>query len=181
MKKFLVLGAFVALLAMLVTPLAVFAVSPSPQTVALTGTEAAPSITFTAPTIPPFGTFVLNDNTQVSSADGSVTVTANSGDPLLGWTVQAQDLTNYGYMRLVDSNGNNNPSGTWLNNKLVIGSTSSYGYYADGTGGILTYTGSGTETGCLPLYVKQNIVSADSNNPGAYAIVITYTLTPSGF
>ena len=75
MKKLLVMGLVLALVAILVAPMAVFATEPLPVTV--TGSLEGAVMTVTSPTVPGFGQFKFGENKVASSPDGTVTVVKN--------------------------------------------------------------------------------------------------------
>jgi hypothetical protein len=165
MKKILVLGLVLAMMAIMVAPMAAFA-----DTVGYTtakGDVGGPSIAITAPILPDFLPFVAGPNNVVSSTDGTVTVTPGS-DGNTNWTVTAVDTraVGAGYMWL----GNIVP-GTRLAEKFQISPDNWVNWnYADAG---ITYTGT-SASGILPLYAQQILGSLDTT-PGAYYITITFT------
>jgi len=157
-KRILALAAVLALLAVLVAPMAAFAVD-----VPLDGTNLDAVMTITPPTMPSFGYFVFGWNSIWSSPDGSVTVVNNSDNPT-GWTVTAQDIGSYGYMRVGGVGGS-----VYLGSRLEISPDGGNWYYADAG---CTWSGS-SFPGALPFYANQYITNGDQ--AGLYTIIITFT------
>jgi len=161
-KGILMLGIVLAVMAALVIPGGVIAGAPVGNTTAVTGSIVEATVTVTAPSAIAFGTFVVGDNIQQSTTDGSVAITANSRNSAnVHWQVTAQDLANGGYMKT---------GATPLNSKLLISKDGS-SYAAADTG--LTYTGTGPGSNVLPLWAKQNITGNET--VGSYSITITFT------
>ena len=160
-KGILMLGIVLAVMSALVIPGAVIA-NGAPPTTSVTGSIVEATVTVTAPSAIAFGTFVVGDNIQQSTTDGSVAITANSRNSAnVHWQVTAQDLANGGYMKT---------GATPLNSKLLISKDGS-SYAAADTG--LTYTGTGPGSNVLPLWAKQNITGNET--VGSYSITITFT------
>ena len=165
MKKILVLGLVLALVAILVAPMAVFAGTTDTQTTAIDGTFAAISFTISPPGALNFGTFSDGDN-EIGPYAGYVTVNYGSGTGT-GWTVTAKDVTSayLGYMS--DGYGN------YLSLLQIYSPTSSWQTADAGV------TWSGTVSGNLDdFYAKQNIVGTEA--AGTYYITITFSggITP---
>ena len=183
MKKILALGAFVALLAMLVTPLAVFAGSSDYGSTTVSGNVASPGITITAPGSFSFGTLLVGVNNANSAGNnGAVTVTDPSGfNP--GWTVTAVGDENNMYQ---GGPGYVAPA-AYLSTPLLISSDGSTWFFADNTAGLsgvawpgsLTYTGTGSSA-LSGLYAQQTLTSSDTV-AGSYSLTITFTAQLTGF
>ena len=177
MKKIVVLGACVALLAMLAAPLAVFAGSTG--TVPVTGTIGnSATISITVPTVPGFGTFQPGTNSMVSNYDGEVDVTGVNSNGVYDWQVTAMDQNQVSDPTYIAGTGHmvkdGDPSeGIWLIDPLYISSDNWVTSSATADAGI-TYTGSGTEVGCLPFYAHQTIESGD-NKAGDYLVTIEFS------
>lgn len=160
MKKLLILGTVLALLAILAVPMAAFAADSAPVTV--TGALVAATIEVTAPTFAGFGNFSHGDNYIASTNDGSVVITQNSQTPS-GWTVTAKDLGGYGgYMWNVAVSAH-------LAAKLYI-SPDSWSTWNTADVGV-SWTAGGL-TGSMPTYLKQTV---DNEAADTYSITITYT------
>ena len=156
MKKILVLGLVLALMAILLVPVAAFAVPT--DTADVTGTVVVATIDVDAPTFAGgFGDFDPGVNRIASTNDGSVTVVNNSQAPT-GWSVTAKDISYGGYMW----NGVNT-----LQDKLYI-SPDNWVSYATAELGV-----SWTNPSTLPTWLEQTI--ANNEAAGAYSITITYT------
>jgi hypothetical protein len=159
MKRILTLGIVLALMAALVISGGIVAGVP-PNITDVTGNITEATITITAPSAIAFGMFVVGDNIQQSATNGTVVVTpASRNATAVSWSVDAEDLTNSGYMM---------DGATSLTNPLQISKDGSS--YSDADPGI-TYTGTGN--GALPFWAKQNI--AGDEDVGTYAITITFT------
>jgi len=175
MKKILGLGLLLAVVAAVALPAVAFAETTDDTTA--TGEMVGASISITAPASQglDFGVFVPGANNVNSAGDnGAVTVTpgSNGNDD---WVVTAVSAPAYGG-RMFTSNG----GGVFLTDKLWISKDGSSWYFADGSTGSLTYTGSGSATGCLPLYAQQTIESTDTTT-GVYDITITFSASLTGF
>jgi hypothetical protein len=163
MKKFLVLGMFVALLAVLVTPMAVFATA-DPSTTPVSGSIAGPTIDIQAPGAIAFG-ILGQSQVKETSLYGSVTVTPGS-DGTAAYTVTAKDTTGGGYMWSGTPYASTN-----LVTKCQISQHPDWGFANADTG--ITYSGTGTSA-TLDLYASQ-IVTASDTTIGVYSITITFT------
>jgi hypothetical protein len=149
LKKILLLGVVLTLVAVLAVP--AVALAGSTGTTTVTGTQAN-IIEVTAPSAISFGTFIVGSNSKQSTTEG--TVTCNGAT----WHVTAKDLVNGGVMKTSGE--------VALAGKLTISNNGST--YPTADSGI-TYT----DTTTLPFYVKQNVLASDK--AGAYTITITFT------
>lgn len=157
-NRILTLGIVLAVIAAIAAPAAV--VANGINTTTVTGSIVEATVTVTAPSAIAFGMFVVGDNPGQSATNGTVVITANSRNAsAVNWQVIAQDLANGGYMK---------SGATPLNSKLQISKNGST-YAAADVG--LNYTGTGT--GTLPFWAKQNIVGNEI--AGSYNITITFT------
>jgi hypothetical protein len=186
-KKLLILGIVLALVAALVVPTAVFAAGPPTTTQAaitgtavVTGTDAAPTIAFTAPGAVDLnngsGMMVAGWNSAAAITPGNVILTEGTSGTA-SYSVTAENVTTP-YM----NNGSVN-----LQNYLLIGNASLTGgwFIANGgTGvvptpsgtsysGVLTYTGNAS--GSLPFFAAQYVTPTDAL--GNYTTTITFTAT----
>lgn len=162
-----------ALVAILVVPLAAFADTTGGTEI--TGTFVAPSLSITVPGTFGFGDFAQEWN-YAGPGDGNVTFSQGSSQ-YTGWSMTA----------LGDSNMSS--GGTPLTNYLLISSDNLNWLIANGGGpatiggnsygpGTLTYTGGVGVDLPFSLYAAQYIVPGDQ--AGAYSITITFTasMTP---
>jgi hypothetical protein len=164
-KGILMLGIVLAVIAAISVPAAVFAIG-SINTTLVTGSIVEATVTVTAPSAIAFGMFVVGDNIQQSTTDGTVVVTANSRNGAnVHWQVAANDTANGGFMKT---------GATPLNSKLLISKDGSSYANADTPG--ITYTGTGA--GTLPFWAKQNITGNET--VGSYSITITFTGSVTG-
>jgi hypothetical protein len=164
-KGILLLGIVLAVIAAISVPAAVFAIG-SINTTLVTGSIVEATVTVTAPSAIAFGMFVVGDNIQQSTTDGTVVVTANSRNGAnVHWQVAANDTANGGFMKT---------GATPLNSKLLISKDGSSYANADTPG--ITYTGTGA--GTLPFWAKQNITGNET--VGSYSITITFTGSVTG-
>lgn len=153
MKKLLILVAVLALVAVLVVPVAAFA----DNTATVSGTMPAESITVGAPSAISFGTFTLGMNGPFPSATpGTVTAFADT------WQV---DVT--------ASSASMKSGGDALTDYLQISSGDTWHNCAASPTNIFSYTGNPTS---LPFEAEQTIVGSDlSMGAGVYNITITFT------
>ncbi len=158
MKKLLILGAVMALLAVLVVPMAAFA-----DTTEVTGGYSAATIVVSDLANFGFGTFTYGQNVQ-GPKTGSVTVTNYSQSPT-SWTVTAKNTdASTGYMRVGGAGGS-----PWLTTRLMIALDSNVWQWAD-NGDSWT---SGPATGNFDFWARQDVTNSDA--PGIYSIIITFT------
>jgi hypothetical protein len=193
-KKLLILGIVLALVAALVIPTAVFAAPPTttqaPTTTAIvvTGTDAAPTVTFTAP-----GSVNLNNTNDMMMAGwnvatggaGSVALTEGTSNNAT-WTVTAESSSPYMNNTSVNLQnflllGNSNATGAswyiangsvtqyWVPTVINAGSSDTAVYSAAGP---LTYSGK-TLTAPIPFYAAQYVTPTDAL--GNYTATITFT------
>jgi hypothetical protein len=185
-KKLLVLAVVLAMVAALVVPMAVSAAPPTTTQAAITGTaivtgtDAAPTIAFTAPGAVDLnngsGMMVAGWNSAAAITPGNVILTEGTSGTA-SYSVTAENVTTP-YM----NNGSVN-----LQNYLLIGNASLTGgwFIANGgTGvvptpsgtsysGVLTYTGNAS--GSLPFFAAQYVTPTDAL--GNYTTTITFTAT----
>jgi hypothetical protein len=190
-KKLLILGIVLALVAALVLPTAVFAATittqaPTTTAIVVTGTDAAPSIVFTAPSAINLNNtnamMMAGWNVGSSSNPGTVTLTEGTSNNAT-WTVTA--VASSPYMNNTSVN---------LQNYLLIGTaaTSQPWYIANGsptsynvptalsaggstvtsTAGPLTYSGQALNA-TLPFFAAQYVTPTDAL--GNYTATITFT------
>ena len=139
----------------------------------ITGNVVAPTITVTPPPPIDFGLLKLGPNAKASAPDGGLTIDLGSAN-IVGWQITAQDMSsNQGHLA-------QNPS-VYLADELMIGKdTSSLWYNANGSGGVLTYTGGydgSTWTGdALSFAAGQTVLATDPAGNGFYT-TITFTAT----
>ena len=179
MKKIIVLACMLALVAILVVPMAASAATTTP----VSGTIKSATVTVTAPSTIAFGTFAMGWNLQNSTTAGTVTVTPGTSGKT-NWTVTAAwAKMKKGTVELK----------SWLLGSPDGGATTWHAgdgvdqwvYGGDGTGddvacyGPLTYSGT-TATGTLSFYAWQYIGADDVDSfsdAGAYATTVTFTAT----
>jgi hypothetical protein len=155
-KRILGLSIALALVAILVAPLAAFAADT-----VISGNVVA-GYSFTPP-----GAISLGNMTPGSTATGNNSGSLN-GNNSNGYTVTAIDTKtpNTGYM----VSGAN-----VMQNKFKIGATAPTVDTADSARTLLNTSGPGTDT--VPLFVSQQVSFSDPLASG-YSITITYTVTP---
>ena len=176
MKKILVLGIFLALVAVLAAPMAVLA-----DDVLTQGAVTVSSISFTAPSNINFGSLVLGENYAKSATNGSVTVTegSNGAD---AWQVTAQELGDAGYMWL---NGVIGDAGVSLTDPLRLladPAREGLAWAYTNSDVELVWTGSGTNVDAVPFLAAQKIEAAPlDNTAGSYWAYITFAASLTGF
>jgi hypothetical protein len=148
-KNILALGLVLALVAVMVMPMAALAGT----TTSVSGTLGA-TITVSAPSGITFSTFVVGIN-NANSINGTVSTTGATT-----WHVTAADSTNAGFMK---------KGSTPLTDELTICDTSGGTFVLAHTG--ITYSSPTT----LALYAKQVVVGGDM--AGTYSTTITFTGT----
>ena len=179
-KKLLILGIVLAMVAALVIPTAVFAAptttqAPTTTTVVVTGLDAAPTVSFTAP-----GAINLDNSS------GMMTAGWNTGTGTPGAVTLTQGTSGTATYTITAVGASNmvNGSSTPLQNYLLIGNTSTSGgwFIANGGSGsvdgysfsgTLTYTG--PASGSLPFFADQYVTPTDAL--GVYTDTITFTAT----
>jgi hypothetical protein len=175
MKKILVLVAVFALVAAMIVPFTVSAMGfvPATGTAVVSGDVAAPTIGITAPSAIAFGLLKLGGNSKASDPNGALQIVLNSANSV-AWQVTAQDVSpNNGLLYA-------NPT-TYLSEELQIGkNTSSLWFNANGSGGVLTYTGGydgSTWTGDSLSFAAGQTVSASDPAGTGFSTTITFTAT----
>jgi hypothetical protein len=125
-------------------------------------------------------TFNEGSNYGVSATPGSVSF-VQGNDGLSGdWTVTAVSASQY---NVGTETGNMWCSATtttgapaFLTNSLQIGKSDT-GTFSVADPGI-TYNGTGSVTGCLPLYASQ-LINGQKDPPGNYSIILVFTIAPT--
>jgi hypothetical protein len=172
--RMLMLGLVLAVVAMVATPVAVFAATSETTTVG--GEVTAPSISIIPPSPINFGPFASATNSKWADTAGSVSVTLGSSQTA-SWQVTATDQytgTGTGHMY----------NGAFLTNPLGISKDATNWKVAGGSAwngygsGPLTYSGSGA-SGSLPFAAQQTIVAGDV--AGTYSITIVFSATITGY
>jgi len=175
MKKLFVLVAVMALIAVMVVPASVFAFSTNPSVgiAYVSGNVVAPTITITPPPSIAFGLLKLGPNTMASAPNGGLAIALGSANSVT-WQITAQDISsNQGHLALSPS--------VYLADELTIGKdTSSLWFNADGSSGVLTYTGgyngSAWTGDALSFAAGQTVLATDPAGDGFYT-TITFTAT----
>ena len=188
MKKLLILGLVLALVAIVAVPVAASAAGGNTGTVTVNAGVVGPTISIAVPNTLPLGTFAagwnVNDwtnNGQNSSNQGTLSMVPGT-DGITSWTVNAH------------GGANMNNGSISLADPLLIGPTNGAWSCADGTSpgavhgsnysGVYTVTGS-TASGTFDLWAAQYLESQDAQNvansktSGTFNDTITFTATCS--
>jgi hypothetical protein len=146
---------------------------PNIGNMVITGNVVAPTITVTPPPPIDFGLLKLGSNLKASSGNGGLAIDLGSANSVT-WQITAQDVsTNQGHLAISSS--------VYLADELTIGKdTSSLWFNADGSSGVLTYTGgyngSAWTGDALSFAAGQTVLATDPAGDGFYT-TITFTAT----
>jgi len=176
MKKILALACLLALVAILVVPMAATAAAP---TTPVSGTVKYATVSMTAPSALAFNTFKMGWNYATAVTPGKVTVVPGTS-LLTNWTVTAAatsiflgNATDNLDTPLLVGPSKDGPHWFFLNG----GSTTIDGtvYPIPPDSGHLTYSGT-TTPGSVPFAAAQFIKASDIT-AGSYSVTVTFTVT----
>lgn len=177
MKKLLILATALVLLAILAVPMAAFA---DDVTVGGTVPSVPSTLTMTVPNSISWWSLTAwnRDTTNIvvglnyGYADAGSMVYVQGNDGVKGWGITA--AVPAGYIGPTSYAQMYGPG--WLPTPIQL-SIDGSAFYQFAAGGYFSYTGSTDGTTPLLLYAEQQVNTTDA--PGAYSIVIVYTMTPT--